>query len=327
MKKNRLLVVFAALLNVLGMWADGANLKLHFNFENATGGNVKEVISGGTIVGTLMNNAKVETMGKYHVLNLGSSDGYFDMGEGAGKVLAGCSDFSISMYYYVNANQDITGLGNFLFTFSNNSVCTQTEGCYYFYTLNTQRVGSSAAGYGSEKSVNATQVSPKGNWVNVVYVQKGTEGTLYVNGQKKASATTNKISEVFGTEAPKYNWIGRSPFANDVYLKNTKVADIRIYDGALTGGEVTRLALAADDYDNEFRHGSQGDLTTLNQTLKEASTLINGDVSIYTADAVAILSDTYELIKTKSEKETLSQFVIDEYVADLKTAIQNVKAT
>ena len=38
MKKNRLLVVFAALLNVLGMWADGANLKLHFNFENATGG-------------------------------------------------------------------------------------------------------------------------------------------------------------------------------------------------------------------------------------------------------------------------------------------------
>lgn len=71
MKKNRLLVVFAALLNVLGMWADGANLKLHFNFENATGGNVKEVISGGNIVGTLMNNAKVETMGKYHVLNLG----------------------------------------------------------------------------------------------------------------------------------------------------------------------------------------------------------------------------------------------------------------
>lgn len=30
-------------------------LLLHFNFENATGGNVKEVISGGNIVGTLMN--------------------------------------------------------------------------------------------------------------------------------------------------------------------------------------------------------------------------------------------------------------------------------
>lgn len=327
MKKKRLLVVFAALLNVLGMWADGANLKLHFNFENATGGNVKEVISGGNIVGTLMNNAKVETMGKYHVLNLGSENGYFDMGEGTGKVLAGCSDFSISMYYYVNANQDITGLGNFLFTFSNNPACTQTEGCYYFYTLNTQRVGSSAAGYGSEKSVNATQVSPKGNWVNVVYVQKGTEGTLYINGQKKASATSNKISEVFGTEAPKYNWVGRSPFDNDVYLKNTKVADIRIYDGALTGSEVTQLALAADDYDNEFRHGTQGNLTTLNTTLKEASTLINGDTSIYTADAVAMLSDTYKLIKAKSEKETLSQSMIDEYVEVLKTAIQNVKVT
>lgn len=327
MKRFRLLLMFVALLNALGIWAEEANLKLHFNFENATGNAVPEAVSGGTLKGTLQNNAKVEKMGKYHVLNLGSANGYFDMGAGAGKVMAGCTNFTISMYYYVNANQDISGLGNFLFTFSTQETCSSDAGCYYFYALNTQRFAASQAGYGSESSVNANVVSAKGHWVSVVYVLDGSNGTLYVDGQKMLTAPMPKGNETFSNTAPVYNWIGRSPFAGDAYLANTKVADIRIYDKALTGGEVTRLALTADDYDNEFRHGTQGDLTKLNTTLEEASTIIKGDISIYTADAVAILSDTYEFIKAKSEKETLSQFMIDEYVEVLKTTIQNVKAT
>lgn len=327
MKRFRLLLMFVALLNALGIWAEEANLKLHFNFENATGNAVPEAVSGGTLKGTLQNNAKVEKMGKYHVLNLGSANGYFDMGAGAGKVMAGCTNFTISMYYYVNANQNISGLGNFLFTFSTQETCSSSAGCYYFYTLNSQRFAASQAGYGSESSVNANVVSAKGRWVSVVYVQDGSNGTLYVDGQKMLTAPMPKGNETFSNTAPVYNWIGRSPFAGDAYLANIKVADIRIYDKALTGGEVTRLALTADDYDNEFRHGTQGDLTKLNTTLEEASTIIKGDISIYTADAVAILSDTYEFIKAKSEKETLSQFMIDEYVEVLKTTIQNVKAT
>ena len=327
MKRFRLLLMFVALLNALGIWAEEANLKLHFNFENTTGNAVPEAVSGGTLKGTLQNNAKVEKMGKYHVLNLGSADGYFDMGAGAGKVMAGCTNFTISMYYYVNANQDIFGLGNFLFTFSTQETCSSDAGCYYFYALNSQRFAASQAGYGSESSVNANVVSAKGRWVSVVYVLDGSNGTLYVDGQKMLTAPMPQGNETFSNTAPVYNWIGRSPFAGDAYLANTKVADIRIYDKALTGGEVTRLALTADDYDNEFRHGTQGDLAKLNTTLEEASTIIKGDISIYTADAVAILSDTYEFIKAKSEKETLSQFMIDEYVEVLKTTIQNVKAT
>lgn len=327
MKRFRLLLMFVALLNALGIWAEEANLKLHFNFENATGNAVPEAVSGGTLKGTLQNNAKVEKMGKYHVLNLGSANGYFDMGAGAGKVMAGCTNFTISMYYYVNANQNIFGLGNFLFTFSTQETCSSDAGCYYFYALNSQRFAASQAGYGSESSVNANVVSAKGRWVSVVYVLDGSNGTLYVDGQKMLTAPMPQGNETFSNTSPVYNWIGRSPFAGDAYLANTKVADIRIYDKALTGGEVTRLALTADDYDNEFRHGTQGDLTKLNTTLEEASTIIKGDISIYTADAVAILSDTYEFIKAKSEKETLSQFMIDEYVEVLKTTIQNVKAT
>lgn len=327
MKRFRLLLTFIALLNALGIWADEANLKLHFNFENAAGNAVPEAVSGGTLKGTLQNNAKVEKMGKYHVLNLGSTNGYFDMGVGAGKVIAGCTNFTISMYYYVNANQNISGLGNFLFTFSTQDACSSNAGSYYFYTLNTQRFAASQAGYGNEKSVNANVISAKGRWVNVAYVLDGTNGTLYVDGQKMLTATMPKGSETFGNTAPVCNWIGRSPFAGDAYLANTKVADIRIYDKALTGAEVTRMALAADDLEYAFRHGDQGDLTRLNGLLDEASVLLTGDISSYAPDAVAMLTEAYSMIKLKAEKEVLSQMMIDEYASDLSAAIQSVKTT
>ena len=226
MKRFRLLLMFVALFNALGIWAEEANLKLHFNFENATGNAVPEAVSGGTLKGTLQNNAKVEKMGKYHVLNLGSANGYFDMGAGAGKVMAGCTNFTISMYYYVNANQDISGLGNFLFTFSTQDACSSNAGSYYFYTLNSQRFAASQAGYGSEKSTNANVVSTKGRWVSVVYVLDGNNGTLYVDGQKLLTAPMPKGNETFSNTAPIYNWIGRSPFAGDAYLANTKVQKI-----------------------------------------------------------------------------------------------------
>lgn len=327
MKRFRLLLMFVALLNALGIWAEEANLKLHFNFEKATGNAVPEAVSGGTLKGTLKNNAKVEKMGKYHVLDLGSTNGYFDMGAGAGKVIAGCTNFTISMYYYVNASQNISGLGNFLFTFSTQETCSASSGSYYFYTLNTQRFAASQAGYGSEKSVNAKVASAKGRWVNVAYVLDGTNATLYVDGQKMLTATMPQGNETFGNAAPAYNWIGRSPFAGDAYLANTKVADIRIYDKAMTGAEVTRMALAADDLDDAFRHGEQGDLTKLNGLLDEASSLLNGDVSGYAPDAVAMLAEAYSMTKMKAEKEVLSQMLIDEYASDLSAAIQSVKTT
>lgn len=327
MKRFRLLLTFIALLNALGIWADEANLKLHFNFENAAGNAVPEAVSGGTLKGTLQNNAKVEKMGKYHVLNLGSTNGYFDMGVGAGKVIAGCTNFTISMYYYVNANQNISGLGNFLFTFSTKDACSSNAGSYYFYTLNSQRFAASPAGFEGEKSVNVGAVSDKGRWVSVVYVLDGTNATLYVDGQKMLTATMPKGNETFGKTAPVYNWIGRSPFTNDAYLANTKVADIRIYDKALTGAEVTRMALVADDLEYAFLHGDQGDLTRLNGLLNEASSLLTGDISGYAPDAVAMLTEAYSMIKLKAEKEVLSQMMIDEYASDLSAAIKSVKTT
>lgn len=328
MRKIRLLMTFIAMLNAIGIWADDANLRLHFDFKNATGNAVPEVISGGAIKGTLQNQAKVEKMGKYYVLDLGtSSNGYFDMSADAGKVLAACKNFTISMYYYVNANQDITGLGNFLFTFSTQDACTATEGKYYFYTLNSQRFAASSSGYGSENSTNAAITSTKGRWVSVIYVLDGTNGTLYVDGQRMLTATMPKGNETFGTSSPTCNWIGRSPFAGDVYLQNTKVTDIRIYDKALNSTEITKMALATDDLEQAFQHGEQGNLTKLNNLLDQASALLQDDASEYLPDAIAMLLDAYTTIKSKTEKEVLSQMIIDEYANNLTTMIQNVKAT
>lgn len=327
MKKRKILIAFIAMLQAMGVWADEATLRLHFDFENAQGDKIPEIISNGGIMGTLKSNATVEKMGKYHVLNLGTKDGYFDMGESTGKVISNCKDFTISMYYYVNASQDITGLGNFLFTFSTQEACTNNAGCYYFYTLNSQRFAASQAGYGSETSTNAGKVSSQGHWVSMVYVLEGNMGTLYVDGEKMLSAQMPEGNTTFATKAPVYNWIGRSPFTGDAYLKNTKVADIRIYEGALTGKEVMQMALEAGKLDEAYLHGDPGDLTPLNNIMTEAESILSSDVSKYTAEAVESLANIYQLIKGKSEKETLSQMAIDEYTTDIKAAIQNLKAS
>ena len=323
MKRFRLFLTLVMLFCLTGVWADDTGLKLHFNFD---GGSVKEAVSNGSIVGTLKNSAKVVKFGKYYALDLGSSNGYFDMGADAGKALAACDDYSVSMYYYINSSQTITDAGNFLFAFSTSNACSATAGVYSAYRVNVQRFATSTGGSGSEKGIQAGTASDKGCWVSVIFVQNGTTGTLYINGRKIGTESTTPASTLFAAKAPSCMWIGRSPFSNDVYLKNTKVADIRVYGKALTKAEVTRLAVAVDDIDNDYRHGTQGDLTSLNTLLAEAENLLKGNVSAYPAAAVSLLKDTYDMIKAK-ENETLSQYAIDDYKTTLQEAINSFKAT
>ena len=326
MKQNRLLLMIVALFCFLGAWADDTGLRLHFDFSNVSGTSVKETVSGGTIVGTLKNNAKVVKVDKFSFLDLGGSNGYLDMGTDAGKVLAACGDYTVSMYYYVASNQTITGAGNFLFAFSTAETCSGSAGAYSAYRVNAQRFATSTGGYNNETGIQVGSASAKGRWVSVVFVQNGSTGTLYIDGQKIGSASTTPAATLFADNKPNYMWIGRSPFSGDAYLQNTKVADVRVYGRALATSEITRLSLDVDDIDNAYKHGEQGDLTSLNALLSETEGLLDGDTSVYPSAAVSLLRDTYQMIKGK-ENETLSQYAIDDYKETLQTAINTFKAT
>lgn len=77
-------------------------------------------------------------------------------------------------------------------------------------------------------------------WVHVAVTQSGNSVTLYVNG---AAVASNNAMLYYPCDIghSAQNWIGRSQFASDPTF-NGKIADFRVYRGALSASQVATLA-------------------------------------------------------------------------------------
>lgn len=81
-------------------------------------------------------------------------------------------------------------------------------------------------------------------WIHALYRQQGHTGEFFLDGQLIGRNENMPIlSEIF-TEAPANCWIGKAPFKGDKYLSDTKVADLRIYNYAVSDEEVETLLSA-----------------------------------------------------------------------------------
>ena len=100
-----------------GLHAQEDGLRLHFDFEQVNGTSVTDASTSG-ITATLKNGAKVEEMGKYHVLNLGNQSGYLDLSEKTGTLFKNMDAYTISMYYRVDENASLSGRGDSSFGLS-----------------------------------------------------------------------------------------------------------------------------------------------------------------------------------------------------------------
>jgi len=199
--------------------------------------------------GTIKNGAKINTIGttkQYKVLNLGDSVGYFDLGLEIGKVLYNLNDFTMSCYYRVNeANTDLTKNGNFLWNFSNSTNVNTDKNGYIIASLKDQSVTITPGFYtaaSGNQSVSFASAALLGGFHNLTYTQSGTIGTLYLDGMP---AAVGNITNLPSTALPKtgltgtlYNFIGRSCYASDVYLRKTLVYDFRLYKTALTDAQI-----------------------------------------------------------------------------------------
>jgi hypothetical protein len=199
--------------------------------------------------GTMKKGALIKTIGitnQYKVLNLGDSIGYFDMGTEVGKVLYNLNDYTMSCYYRVNeANTDFTKNGNFLWSFSNSTNVNTDRNGYIIGSLKDQSVNITPGYYTTatgNQYVSFASSALLGGWHNMTYTQSGTIGTLYVDGMP---AATGNITNLPSTSLPKagmsgtlYNFIGRSCYASDVYLRKTLVYDFRLYKTALTDAQI-----------------------------------------------------------------------------------------
>ena len=220
---------------------------VQFNFATVNDSIVTDVAEK-QFQGKLKNGASVVTIGNtdsgtYNVLNLGDSIGYFDLGSEIGKIMYSLNDFTIGAYYRINADYtDLNKNGNFLWNFSNsNDIINNPQG-YLIASLRNQASTISSGNWNNEQGVSFAIEAMTDGWHHMAYTQSGTDGTLYVDGFVVATGTVtstpaNTLPKA-GKTGTEFNWIGRSCYTGDVYLRKTLVYDFRLYKKALTETEV-----------------------------------------------------------------------------------------
>jgi hypothetical protein len=246
---------FSLMLILLGLFLYGPpiarssaqnNLKLFYSFDKLTTDSSQIIDeSGNGYNATLFNGARTKSIGKYRFLDLGSTNGYLDLGTQLGALVSSMQDFSVATYLYIDPSVSVTDAGNFIWSFGNsNNLATDKNGGMFF-TAKSTRFAISLTDWSAEQQVNYAAAFITGVWKHVAYVQSGNIGNVYIDGiLVKSGAITTKPSQLGST---KYNYIGRSLYSGDAYLKKSYLTDVRIYNKALTGTEIVSLTANLSD--------------------------------------------------------------------------------
>lgn len=230
------LILFCFLACTMMAHAQKEALVLHYSFKEAQGTTVKDK-SDSHADAKLMNGATVKD-GK---LVLKEEGAYLDMGEKAGKVICKLKDFTVFVRYKVSADAEIKGNGYFLWCFSSLAANKEKEGPYHAYRINEQRCETSKGGWSQETGIQVGKPTPKDEWVNIVFRQKAGKGQLYINGKLIGTQTGFPEFKTNFAQAPRYNWIGKAPFAGDHNISHTKISDFRIYNICMSDAQMKKL--------------------------------------------------------------------------------------
>ncbi|MDR2911402.1 MAG: LamG domain-containing protein [Bacteroidales bacterium] len=241
-----ILYLSAALLALASCEKNDPSLVVHYLFDNSDNNIVADATGNGHNA-TLEQGATVKKVGRWGVMDLGADNGFLDMGASMGDLIVTLEDYSITTYLRVDTAARVRAYGNFVYAFSTMEHCTGTEGRFVAYRVNQQRHEQSIGGGMPERElvgIMADRPAEKGVWMHVAYSQGGRTGTLYLNGEVLATGPAVLQPKDIG-EAPRFNWLGKPHFANDVYLK-AMYHDFRIYNRALSQEEIKNLAQNLD---------------------------------------------------------------------------------
>ena len=257
------LLMLLPIFTVMPVMADDTDsLKVTFDFTTLTD-------QSGQYGGALKGSAELTTAGEEPVLSLGSKNGYFLFDAPVGELVKTFSDYTISVNVFIPQSTDIGSNGNFVWCFSNSS----TSG-YLFFGAKESRFSITRGSYDGEQRVNPGKALTKGRWLNLVYVQRGNEGRVLIDGQQAAKGTVSlKPSALSG--ALKNSYLGRSCYSGDAFLKDALMHHLILCNYAMSDDEIAEL---------------QSDLSVLNREIEDEAirNLIQnftlGDVSGLTRD-------------------------------------------
>ena len=204
---------------------------------------VKDIQSG--FVGEVLNDARIRTIGsttKYNVLDLGNGTGYFNMGTDIGTAIYSLKDYTLMGYFRIDADYPSIGsAGNFYWTFSNTPDVMTDKNGYIIGSLNneSQSVTTNFYGVGNQSVGPSVAASPGlGAWHHFAYVQSGTTGTIYVDGAVVGSGQMTNLPysaiNIPGRTGTFYNWLGRSNYVGDAYLRKTLLYDFQLLNVPVT---------------------------------------------------------------------------------------------
>lgn len=207
---------------------EGTERVAQFDFVNARRG--------------LQNEATIQPVGNQLILDLGAGEGYYDMTAEMGRLVKSLRDFSLSVYYKVDAKNLLDGYGHFVFACSALAENGPDEGPYVAFRLNEQRFEVSTGGYMHEEFIMQGGQPERDVWHHAVYRQQEHKGEFFIDGQLiGTNENMPYLADIF-TEAPANCWLGKAPFRGDKYLTDTQVADLSIFNYALSDDEVQSLS-------------------------------------------------------------------------------------
>jgi len=193
----------------------------------------------------LRRNAKIDESNPT-ILHLGTDNGYYDLTAATGTLIKELRDFSVSVWFKVSSENQLDGYGHFLFAFSTLAENSAHEGPYMAMRLNEQRFETSTGGYEHEQIIMQGGKPKRDAWIHVLYRQQGHKGELFLDGKLIGHNDQMPILAEIFKEAPANCWIGRAPFRGDKFLTQTDVADLRIYNYAVSNQELKQLKQGFD---------------------------------------------------------------------------------
>ena len=273
---------------------------LQYSFSNADD-------ETGKYKGSLENGAELRTIADVPVLSLGDNNGYFDFGSEVGSIIGSLDgDYAISMNVYIPADYALGSNGNFIFNFGNSS----TTG-YLFFGANQTKFAITQTNYSGERVVSADTKFPTGRWVNLIYCQTGNTGTIYMNGAMTASGNIGLFPNKLGSTTQ--NWLGRSPYSGDVYLKGAMYNDVRVYKGTLSSDEIisiygdaplTKLNDVLDaEIIDEFIANQAYDFSNLRTSVTLPTSFGNGITATWTSSDENVIKSNGTVIRPEQGEE------------------------
>lgn len=300
------------LLFLNAIQAQDTSLKVQYGFNSKT--NTDTIIdeTGNGYNAKMIGSAQIKKLGKFSLLQIGSTNGFADMGEKMGEVISTLNNFTISTYLYIDPSVVLTNYGNFVWSFSNSAdINSSPTGCM-FYSAKQSRYAICPTNYSTEKQVSIGSTATKGEWTHITYTQSGTTGTIYIDGVLTKTGTVSMLPSDLGVTA--FNYLGKSAYASDQLLINSMYSDFRIYNRALTATQVADLAtnIATLDtltYTEQATAAtaalSLGGLSAVTSNLTLPSSGSNGATIQWSSSNTAVISNSGVVSRPASGSDTV----------------------